>query len=249
MHEKNCFLTLTYDEENVPEDRGLVKKDWQNFAKKVRNRLGPFRFMHCGEYGDESLRPHYHALIFGQAFEDSVPLTPAARGKYSLRVSADLAEMWTGGFHTIGSVTFDSAAYVASYVTKKVILSDAGDYASEHQYDRVDPETGECWQVAPEYATMSRGGTGGQGGLGKKWFEKFWEDVYPDNFVVMNGKKFKPPGYYDDLLKKKDEALWKKMLEQRKREVRKDEWDYTEDRLRVKEKVLRAQIAQNSGII
>lgn len=99
-HEKNCFLTLTYDDAHLPEDHSLDVAHWQRFAKRLRKSHGPFRFIHCGEYGDISLRPHYHALLFGVDFgSDSVPVR--TNNSHPLRVSASLSKLWPYGFHTI----------------------------------------------------------------------------------------------------------------------------------------------------
>ena len=228
---RNAFLTLTYNDDQIPEDHGLVVKHWQDFAKKLRHHWGAFRFMHCGEYGDLNFRPHYHALIFGHDFhQDSVTLKGSA-SSHPLKASASIAEMWDHGFHSIGQVTFDSAAYVASYCTKKI----TGDQA-EQAYTRIDKDTGEVWVVPPEYATMSR-----RPGLGTSWFEKYWKDVYPDNFVILNGQKVKPPAFYDKLLEKNNPQLAKEMKNQRKKKIKKQTFNYTPDRLRVREQVLKAK--------
>jgi hypothetical protein len=42
MHENNCFLTLTYDEENVPEDGCLEPRDYKLFLKKLRKYIAPY---------------------------------------------------------------------------------------------------------------------------------------------------------------------------------------------------------------
>lgn len=233
MHERSCFLTLTYDNEHLPEDHSLDVSHWQKFAKRLRKKLGPFRFMHCGEYGDETHRPHYHALIFGHDFsEDSVPLR--TNNAQPLRASATLQELWPHGFASIGQVTFDSAAYVASYCTKKK----TGEQ-SESEYERLDPETGEVWSVKPEYATMSR-----RPGLGTSFFEKYCSDIYPDNFVEINGQKFKPPAFYDELLKKRNPELAQKMKEQRRKTVRDQADNHTPERLAVREKVAKARLTK-----
>lgn len=241
MHDRNCFLTLTYDDDHLPEDHGLRKEHFQNFMKKVRNEYGPgVRYLHAGEYGDSGARPHYHALLFGLDFaETSAPLRRGNAAKHPLRASSWIAEKWHHGFHSIGRVTFQSAAYTASYVVKKA----TGDLATE-RYTRVDPETGECWTVPPEYGTMSR-----RPGLGTSWFEKYWNtDCYPQNFVVVNGRTYRPPAFYDELLGKKDPELLRRMLEQRKAQVRGNFDDYTDERLAVREKVSRARANARNAI-
>lgn len=171
----------------MPANGGLQLEDFQLFMKRFRKAVSPLRlrFFHCGEYGETFSRPHYHACIFGYDFQDKVLHTERLGNK--LYTSEMLDDLWQKGFSTIGAVTFDSAAYVARYITKKVL----GERA-EWFYSEIDPETGEIYrELRPEYVTMSR-----RPGIGKTWFEKYKTDVYPSDFVVIDGKKFPPPRYY-----------------------------------------------------
>lgn len=231
MHSQNCFLTLTFDAEHLPDDGSVDVRHWQNFAKRLRKRLGPFRFLHCGEYGGERFRPHYHACIFGIDFSEDRTLWKGT-GEHQMFVSPTLAKLWPYGFHTIGSVSFDSAAYVAQYIMKKV----TGDRAWK-AYERVDGVTGETWRVKPEYATMSR-----NPGLGRSWFAKYANDVYPDDFVVMKGQKFRPPKYYDSLLEKEDPDLLESLKEKRRATAVASKEENTRARLEVRERVLDARL-------
>lgn len=234
----NCFLTLTYDKEHLPAHGSLVKKHWQNFAKKVRNHHGEFRYMHCGEYGEKRGRPHYHALVFGHSFsEDSIPIR--SRGAHPLRASESLSELWPYGLHSIGEVTFDSAAYVASYTTKKAVGEVDADY-----YDRgVDMSTGEVHQAVPEYATMSR-----RPGLGKKFFERYCSDMFPRGKVVLEGKELPVPEYYLKLLEEKDPDLHKRVVRKRREHVR-DNWEeHTEERMALKERVAKRKLAHSKEL-
>jgi len=211
MHERNSFVTLTYNDENLPEDHGLNVKHWQDFATRLRKKMGPFRFLHCGEYGDDNLRPHYHACLFGHDFtQDSVPY--GNPDGHALQLSQTLHDLWGKGFVTIGELTFDSAAYVASYVFKKL-----NGKTRVERYTRTDTSTGEQWDVAPEYATMSR-----RPGLGATWFEKYQSDVYPADVAIAKGQKFRPPKYYDGLLAEQNPQLWEKMQEKRAKHVKKN---------------------------
>ena len=72
MHEDNCFITLTYDDENIPWDGSLNKQHFQAFMKRLRwhNKEKKIRYFHVGEYGEQLSRPHYHALIFNHDFDD-----------------------------------------------------------------------------------------------------------------------------------------------------------------------------------
>ncbi len=226
MHTQNAFLTLTYNNQNLPEDHGLNVTHWQKFAKRLRKKKGSFRFLHCGEYGDQSLRPHYHACIFGLDFsEDRVPFQK--NQGHTLHISAELQNLWPHGFATIGELTFDSAAYTAAYCLKK-----ATGQTTDQRYERVDPETGETWNVKPDYATMSL-----KPGLGRTWFEKYADDVYPEDVVILKGSKFRPPKYYDQLLQKERPELHEKMLQKRRSKVRASSTDHTEERLQVREQV------------
>lgn len=192
LHDDNCFITLTYDDEHLPPDQSLSLLDFQLFFKRLRKRFGSgIRFLHCGEYGELNLRPHYHALIFGFDFPDKIVHRKDDQG-YTIWTSEILSKLWPHGLHEIGSLTFDSAAYVARYVTKKV----TGAAAEEH-YQSVNLCTGEVIQRKPEYITMSR-----RPGIGSQWFDKYKSDVYPHDFVVVNGKRVRPPKYFDNLLEK-----------------------------------------------
>lgn len=247
MHERTSFVTLTYGpkcvrlcerdelgECAVHDGLSLRVADWQKFAKRLRKVTPrPLRFFMCGEYGGQTLRPHFHALVFGEDFrEDSVPLSTWGPGS-KLRVSAALALLWPFGHHSVGAVEWSSAAYVAKYCTKKLTGK-----VAESAYERVDGNTGECWSVAPEFATHPRGR---DGGLGAPWFERYWKDVYPDDFVVVNGRQFRPPGYYDDLLAVKDPELHSEVLQARRSHVRSEKWNYTPERMVVRERVAQAK--------
>ncbi len=235
LHPRNCFITLTYSPEALPEDQGLNVKHWQDFAKRLRHTLGPFRFLHCGEYGERSLRPHYHACIFGLNFkEDRQPLgNPSG---HPLFTSQTLTDTWRHGFVSIGELTFDSAAYVASYVFKK-----ANGPTLEARSERLDPETGEIWKVKPEYATMSR-----RPGLGQKWFDKYKSDLYPGDFAIAKGQKFRPPKYYDRLLEKTDPTLWSEIQARRKTHVRSNPLELTAPRQEVREEILKRKHRQRA---
>lgn len=108
---------------------------------------------------------------------------------------------------------------------------------------RVDPETGELEETKKrEYVTMSLRPYG----LGQQWFEKYWRtDVYPQDFVLYEGRKFKPPRYYDKLLEKKDPEMYERVKRKRIIEAKdpKRTWNSSFDRLRVREHIaeLKAQ--------
>ena len=232
LHECNSFLTLTYDDEHLPQDGSLVLGDWQNFAKKMRNRIGKFRFYHCGEYGDDNDRPHYHALIFGQNFhQDRTPWKRTARGDQLYRSKA-LEDLWPQGYSTIGQVTLHSARYVARYAMKKV----TGDKAKQH-YQRIGIQhAGEITQLKPEYTTMSR-----NPGIGAGWIDAYNQDVYPDDFLVIEGKQQATTRYYDTWLENNNPAEAEKIKRRRKQDGIKHKANKTHERLKVREKVAQAK--------
>jgi len=91
------------------------------------------------------------------------------------------------GHSSVGSLTYESAAYVARYCVGKI----TGERAEE-EYARVDVSTGEVRSVRPPYTTMSR-----RPGIGSAWFEQFASDVYPSDEVIHQGRRFRPPRFYD----------------------------------------------------
>lgn len=215
MHSSSVFLTLTYDQAHVPDDGSVDVRTWQLFAKKVRKELGPFRFLHCGEYGGRSYRPHYHALLFGVEFPDALCVETASDGS-RLYWSDQVARLWRKGQHRLGAVTMQSAAYVARYVTAKASRNARtwdGVAYYEERYRRVDDETGEEFYVRPEYSTMSR-----RPGLGATWFEKYWRDVFPHDQVVLEGRSYAVPDYYSRKFQARDpEAFLEIQAERRAR--------------------------------
>lgn len=186
LYERNCFLTLTYNQENLPPSGSLQLEHFQLFMKRLRKKYGAgIRFFHCGEYGEQLRRPHYHSLLFNHDFDDKKYFSE--RNGNKVWTSDSLSSLWPLGFSLIGEVTFESAAYVARYVMKKV----TGEKADIHYNG-----------MKPEYITMSR-----RPGIGTKWYEKFSSDVYPHDRIIVRGAKTRPPRFYDNLLAKSDPAL------------------------------------------
>lgn len=181
MHEQNIFVTFTYKDDNLlyggASHAILYPRHLELFWKKLRKSRGAVRYFACGEYGEQTNRPHYHAIIFGHDFEDKKIYSQ--KDDQILYTSEILDKLWGFGECKIGSATFESAAYIARYVLKKRLGETAKTYAEEG--------------ITPEFVRMSR-----NPGIGKKWLEKFESDVYPSDFVITrNGMKIKPPKYYN----------------------------------------------------
>lgn len=177
LYEKNCFITLTYSPENLSPDGSLKKRDFVLFMKRLRKKYGEqIRFFHCGEYGENFNRPHHHACIFNHDFEDKYHWNTL--NSIPVYRSEQLEKLWPFGFCTIGTVTWDSAAYVARYCTKKI----TGEKAEAHYQGK-----------EPEYVTMSR-----NPGIGKAWYDKYKSDLFThDMQVIRDGLIVKPAKYYD----------------------------------------------------
>ncbi|WNK12881.1 MAG: replication initiator protein [Microvirus sp.] len=235
LHEDSCFATLTYDEEHLPPGGTLVPRHFQLFMKRLRKaRNSKLRFFHCGEYGETSARPHYHALLFGVSFPDK---RECSRGDFPLYSSKELDKLWGHGTCTIGALTSESAAYCARYVMKKV----TGELAPDH-YRYVDPSTGEIYELHPEYATMSR-----RPGLGAAWLHRYMEDVYHGDFCALkNGSQTPVPVYYDKLLARTDPDRLERIKKLRYARAisPKQRANSTPARLAVREEVKKSAISQ-----
>jgi len=205
LYKDNCFLTLTYDDVHLAGNGSLNKRDIQLFIKRLRKAFGAnIRFLQCGEYGEKYSRPHHHVLLFNHKFPDA-ELFSSVYGR-KLCVSAKLAKLWPYGFSTIGELTYESAAYVAGYVLKKV----TGKLAEFH-YDG----------LLPEFITMSR-----RPGIAHDWFEVHKDNIYPmDKVYIKAGKVARPTRYCDrlfDIYKKED---FSKVKAKRKLAARKEEFN------------------------
>lgn len=216
--ETNCFVTLTYSKA----ERSLNKEDFVLFMKRLRKAYGNgIRFFHCGEYGEKTERPHHHACLFNLDFEDKKLWS--IKGGNKLHTSEKLNSIWSHGYCVIGEVNFESAAYVARYIMKKI----TGDQAEEHYQGRL-----------PEYITMSR-----RPGIGKAWYDQFKQDVISkDAIVLREGMILRPPRYYDNILEKLDIKKMEEIKKQRKQKINKK--DNSPERLAVKERNKKRQLSQ-----
>lgn len=199
-HEANSFITLTFSDEHIPSDWSLSKRTLQLFLKRLRTALEDqgiqIRYFGVGEYGPQTLRPHYHLIIFGYDFPDKRLHKQTGKG-HVLYTSEFLSKVWPFGWATIGALTPASAGYCGGYALKKVYGSDAR--ASEH-YRRTDPLTGVTWQVEREFALMSR-----MPGLGAEWYSRFGSDAFPSDFLIVDGKRTSVPKYYWQKFQKEQE--------------------------------------------
>ncbi|WNK12851.1 MAG: replication initiator protein [Microvirus sp.] len=229
LHNASAFLTLTYNDDNIPSGNSLSKRDLQLFLKRTRKELGSgLRFFACGEYGETTARPHYHVLLLSNSFTDLTSHRLLNENK--LYTSKTLAKLWPVGHHMIGDVTFESAAYVARYCMKKI----TGKKAETHYNGR-----------QPEFITMSR-----KPGLGTGYFDKYYNELLNHDAIIVNGHPAALPRFYDgkinELLPDDKIGLYTRAelikIKRRRKITKAQRLDNTSARLRVRELVSEAKL-------
>lgn len=235
MWNDNCYLTLTYDDDNMPAYGSLnrgQKSDFTRFMKRLRkvnrgtdpDEKGnyPIRYFQCGEYGDQLKRPHHHACMFNYEPKDREYYGLSKSG-YMVYESKELDRIWSHGKVFVQDFTVETAAYVARYTMKKV----TGKGATEH-YWRFESDTNRLVELEQEYVTMSR-----RPGLGQNWHKKYGDTDVQKDFITIDGKKYKIPKYYDELRDQKELELLKY---QRRVKALPHRENNTTERLRVRRK-------------
>lgn len=206
LHLRNCFLTLTYDEQHAPKDGRVSVDDLQKFFKRVRRRGLKMRYFACGEYGGQTLRPHYHVLCFGQDFlEGAYRNTGGPKGEYY--ESPFITEVWGNGRVTIAPMEPGSVFYTTGYTLKNLDQPDCFHISSRKPY------IGYGW-LAKHYDNIAR--------LGFCTIE--------GKRVIVPSAYLKRPEFaleFDELKLRRQEAIdnrtpdetWKRKTEMRAREV------------------------------
>jgi hypothetical protein len=192
-HDCNCFLTITYDNDHLPDNGSLVKRDIQLFLKRFRKQLGrKIRYYAAGEYGDQFGRPHYHLCVFGlskmdQIFKDRI----AQKNGYACRLDS-----WPQGACFVGDITLNSARYVAKYCLKKRKGKKSVEF-----YDQLG--------IIPEFALMSR-----RPGLAACFCDENSEELDHFKNIVIEGREYRLPVYFKNRLKVEIEKdSWKNYYE------------------------------------
>ncbi|QGH72994.1 MAG: replication associated protein [Microviridae sp. ctzVR26] len=220
-HEHRAFVTLTYNNENLPNDGELVPRHLTNFFKRLRKRLAlegrSIRYFACGEYGEKNSRPHYHAIIFGLAETEATAVS----------------QTWPFGSVHVGSVTSDSIQYVCGYVLKKNLKKERGDRTvSEFSRQSLRPGIGAGFPVRAAYAMSS-------------------QDLYPltmqlcgdvPSQVRINGKMWPIGRYLKNKLRKEvglDEDEVKRINKELQRQITKEKIREAEESDSLKTEVLR----------
>lgn len=231
LYKNNCFITLTYNDENVPHRGQLHYPHFVAFMRRLRKYQTGIRFYMGGEYGSINWRPHYHAILFNWDWKDREYYKTTGSGE-KIYLSKQLERLWPHGYSSTANATFESAAYIARYCMQKRTGKDAEDW-----YRRYDEE-GE-YQLIPEFNQASR-----DPGIGADWLRFYKNDVYTNDYVVMNGVETNVPKFYDKLLKRIDPDKMRDFKEAREWNGYKQRNDNTAERLLVKEKVAIAKTSQ-----
>nr|QJB20792.1 MAG: replication initiator protein [Microvirus sp.] len=246
LYQDNCFITLTYDDLHLPSNYSLDMKHLQDFWKRLRYYYGDkIRFYAAGEYGEKTGRPHYHACVFNFDFKDKV-LVSNRRGN-NIFLSQSLRDIWGKGNVSIGSLTFQSAAYTARYIMKKQyssidefkhVVNDENvpklirvskKVDLDEHYSFVDVSTGELVKRRPEFTVMSR-----RPGIGREWYERYKKDCYPSDFLIVNGSKCAVPKYYDKIFALEEPGLFELIKDVRRSNAKRLDSENTPERLMVK---------------
>lgn len=179
----------------------LCKRDFQLFFKRLRKVTGQeIRYFGCGEYGPTTFRPHGHFDIFGLHLDDLTPLPGRSELGYQYYNSPTLDRVWSfpmrdefgnpmedkpslAGFAVIGEITWETCAYTARYITKKL----TGPEAQYYQF----------FNIEPPFSMMSL-----KPGIGRMYYDQH-PDLYDHEYIHIStdkgGRKFRPPRYFDRL--------------------------------------------------
>ena len=229
MHKDNWFLTITYDEEHLPAAENMIdpktgaelgqnpygtlkNQDFTLFLKKLRNHYERnknhvgIRYMGCGEYGDQGHRPHYHAIMFNLPIDiQDLKFHEYNENYETLWRCTELEKIWGKGMIVAAEVNWNTCAYVARYVTKKVGLP-------------TDKEHYKCLGIEPEFFRMSR-----KPGIGREYYELNKDNIYKTDKLIIQKYgggtlKIRPPKYYDKLYDIEYPEKMEKIKKERKKE-------------------------------
>ena len=198
MHEKNIFLTLTYNDESLKSPK-LIYSDVQNFIKKLRKRPyskdgqfvhksedpEPMGFFVTGEYGEQTKRPHWHLIVFNYEPNDGMHKYTHVSGDV-VKTSATIDKLWGKGNAEYGPVNKETAGYCARYAAKKLTHGNDG----EHEYEPISKKSSKH-------------------AIGKTWLQKNFRDVFNyGKLVLEDGTEVPIPRYYEKWLKEHQPVEW-----------------------------------------
>lgn len=173
-HNDSVFVTLTYRDEYLPDNQSLDKRALQLFFKRLRKDLAienrSIKYFACGEYGDESKRPHYHMIIFGMGLNDWDKLLIMQNWPFCDWSVKDIADK------SFGLAEPDSINYVSAYIDKKF----SGDLADSEYKDK---------GREPVFKLSSQG-------IGLRFALDNKSQIESQGYITRNGVKNSVPRYY-----------------------------------------------------
>lgn len=193
MYPKNCFITLTYDNDSLKSFK-LEYPDFQKFMKRLRKTQNdPIGMFVTGEYGEETKRPHWHAIIFNWEPTDLEYLYSNER-QDKVYTSKTLEKIWGKGHCQVGAVTFESAGYCARYAAKKLVHGNDQD----HDFHPISKKSSKH-------------------AIGKRWLEQYWQDAFNNGEIILlhpdgTSSRSSIPRYYEKWLKEKQPEAWLKYI-------------------------------------
>lgn len=222
---QNYFVTITYDENHLPQpdeietkdgftytDNGewngcLVKKDLTQFIKNVRQIMkrdhnqDNIRFMACGEYGEQGARPHYHIIFFNLNLPLEDLFEPKIINKEMYYRSHIIERAWNKGISNVSEASWNNIAYTARYITKKINGPESEDLYAENGKIK-------------EFFRVSR-----MPGIGEQYYRDHWKEIYDKDEIIVKNKAgivaSRPPKYYDKIFEKEHPEEWKKIKAKR----------------------------------
>lgn len=202
LYEQNCVVTLTYANEHLPPGGSIQMEDVQKWMKRLREHYGgkKIRSYGCAEYGEKYGRPHYHVILFNHDFSDKkIDLgMQGLKPEHKYFTSETLDELWGMGKTQIMDCNFETAAYVARYVTKKI-----SGPAAENHYGGKMPERSVCVSRRP--------------GIGNEWYKLNKQHIYNQDTVYERGVPMRPPKSFDRQFEIENPDDYKKIKQKRKR--------------------------------
>lgn len=207
LYDENCVVTLTYDDAHLPANGSIQLEDVQLFMKRLREHFSGTRIRSfgCAEYGEKRGRPHYHIVLFNLDFSDKVEDLEMDQDEFKYYQSKVLTEIWGMGKTQIMDCNFETTAYVARYVTKKI-------NGPGHTRIKLDLKTGRFVPVADERSVaVSR-----RPGIGKAWYDANKQHVFNQDTVFERGMAMRPPKFFDRHMELDDPEAFAKLKKKRK---------------------------------
>lgn len=198
--DSNVFITLTYDDTHLPPNKSLNKKEIQDFIKRVKKyfrstKENPIRQSYCGEYGEQTKRPHYHAILYNCDFTDKRKHYLSSQG-HQVYTSETLTKLWGRGNAEFGYASPASIAYLYKYILKKKSRK-------ERELPLSIEHDGVTYDVAHEFIESSR-----NPGIGAHMRDS---DSIKKGYLSVNGVKKKLPKYYSEHLKESDPKTYENL--------------------------------------